>query len=236
MSLKQDQMPGGASGFSYRKRWIAFGCAIIFLAVWIFLLCDGCSPEFWWDNSLFVAFLSVASLVVLGPAYLIYFGIAVRFLRRRTLSIAAGRRWLLGLPVLLLIGAVLYSANRARPTVKIRWVTQGKTVKSIHSVHAAHLSTMMSDRRIAWFQINSEELRGLIGQHQLAMTNGVDLRGLLTSDQFIGQTTIPDRIPSFHNPVCYARRGSDEYQHFFSVFVLTNPNHDAAVWYTAYDR
>ena len=126
--------------------------------------------------------------------------------------------------------------NSARSSVAIRWMTHGKPVKSIHSVHVAHVSTMMSDRRIAWFQIGSEELHSLITQHQLVITNGVNFHGILRRDFLIGGTSIPDRIPSFRESICYVRLGSDDFQHPFSVYVLTNPSHNEAVWYTTYDR
>jgi hypothetical protein len=220
----------------WRMRWIAIGCATIALAMLLFNLFGNSSYEFWSEDFSFDLFVSAMALIFVLPAYLLYFGITVLVLRRTKLSIAARRCWLLGLPVLFLVGTVLNSANQLRPTATIQWVLQGKTVKSIHSVHSAFLGTMMSDRRIAWFEIAPDELRGLITQHQLTITNGVNIRSLVSGDRVLGQTDIADRIPSFRDAICYARIGSDDFQHPFSLFVLTNPNHDAAVWYSTYDR
>ena len=187
-------------------------------------------------NLPFVAFTTAISLIFLLPAYAVYLLIVTLVLRRKSLSIRATRCWFLGLPTLLLIGAILISLNHARPSVAISWITQGKPTKSIHSVHAARVSTMMADRQIAWFQIDPSELRGLIAQHQLMQTNGIDIRDFLTNDWVMKKTDIAERIPSFQDSIYYARVGSDEVQHYFQVFVLTNPNHDAAVWYSTYDR
>ena len=224
------------SDFVWRQSWVAGGFAILALAAGIFFWYDTCPLEFWREGMLWAAIVSAISMAVLLPAYLLYVGVVGLVIRRTKLSVAARRRWCLGVPVLLLMAVILYSANRARPTVAIQWVLQGKTFRSIRSVHAAHLSTMMSDRRIAWFEIDPGELRGLIDQHQLVLTNSVNLHGLLSSDQVLGQRGIADRIPSFPEQVCYARNGSDDFRHPFSLIVLTNPRYDAAVWYSTYDR
>jgi hypothetical protein len=203
--------------------------------MFILLLCDN-SPEFWMMNVPFTAFTTAISLIFLLPAYMVCFGITILIFRRMKLSVAARRRWVLGPPVLFAVCIVLVLINSARSSVAIHWITHGKPFKSIHSVHVAHVSTMMSDRRIAWFQIGSEELHSLITQHQLVITNGVNFHGILRRDFLIGGTSIPDRIPSFRESICYVRLGSDDFQHPFSVYVLTNPSHNEAVWYTTYDR
>jgi hypothetical protein len=236
MNETESQSAPDASNSSSHKGWIAIGCATVTLAVLIVLLSDSCSSYFWLEDLPFVAYISAIVLIFLLPVYLVYYAIVVGVLRRTTFSMAARRRWLLGLPVLLLIGAILYSANHARPTVAIRWVLQGKKYKSIHSVHSADFSTMFSARRLAWFKIDPDELRSLIAQHQLTITNGVSFPSLLSGDRMLGPTGIADRIPLFRDSVCYARLGSDEFQHPFSVYVLTNPSHNEAVWYTTYDR
>jgi hypothetical protein len=219
----------------WRAGWVAIGSGIIFLAMFIFLLSDD-STDFWMMNLPFVAFATAMSLIFLLPAYAIYLLIVTLVFRRKILSIRAGRRWFLGLPTLLLVGAILIWLNQARPSVAVSWITQGNPVKSIHSVHAAHVSTMMSDRQIAWFQIDPSELRSLIAQHQLVQTNGIDIRDFLTNDWVMRRSTIAERIPSFTVPIYYALFGSDEVQHPYRVIVLTNPNHDSAVWYSTYDR
>jgi hypothetical protein len=219
----------------WHKRWVAIGSGIIVLAMFILLLCDN-SPEFWVMNLPFTAFTTAISLIFLLPAYMVCFGITILIFRRMKLSVAARRRWVLGPPVLFAVCSILILINDARPSVAIRWITHGKPFKSIHSVHTAHVSTKMSDRSVAWFKIAPEELHSLITQHQLIITNGVDFRGVLRADFLIGGTSIPDRIPSFHDSIYYFRLGSDDFQHPFSVYVLTNPGHDEAVWYTTYDR
>jgi hypothetical protein len=208
---------------------------MVIMAMFIFLLCDN-SPDFWIMNLAFVAFTTGISLIFLLPAYAIYLFIVTLVFRRKTLSIRAGRRWFLGLPTLLLIGAILISLNQARPSVEVSWITQGKRAKSIHSVYAARVSTMMSDRQIAWFQIDPGALRSLIAQHQLVQTNGINLPDLLSSDWVVGRSTIAERVPSFPVPIYYALFGSDQFQHPYRVIVLTNPKHDAAIWYSTYDR
>ena len=213
---------------------------MVFVAAGILLVCDTCSPDFWSEGEgfLFAIFTTLFSMVILWPAYLVYAIIVLKIFRRRNSSFVVTRRWLLGLPVLLLICAALVSANNMRPTVAIRWISKGKTVRSIHSVHASHLSLMMSDRWVAWFKIDPEELRGLIAQHQLAITNITSFSEVLRMrrDHVLGETEIADRAPSFADAVCYARVGSDEFQHQFSIFALTNPDHNTAIWYMAYDR
>lgn len=219
----------------WRARWVAMGGGVIILAMFVFLLNDD-SPDFWMMSLPFVAFTTAISFIFLLPAYAIYLFIVTLVFRRKTLSTRARRRWFLGLPSLLLIGAILMSLNQARPSVAISWITRGNPAKSIHSVHSARVSTMMADRQIAWFQIDPGELRSLIAQHQLMQTNGIDLRDFLTNDWVMRKTDIAERIPSFHDAICYARVGSDDVQHYFQVFVLTNPNRDAAIWYSTYDR
>jgi len=219
----------------WRAGWVAIGSVIIILGIFVFLLCDD-SPDFWVMSLPFVGFTTAISLVFLLPAYAIYLFIITLVFRRKTLSTRAGRRWFLGLPTLLLIGAFLISLNQARPTIAISWITHGKPAKSIHSVHYSRVSTMMADRQIAWFQIEPSELRGLIAQHQLVLTNGMDIRDFLTNDWVMKRSSVAERIPSFPDSVYYARFGSDEFQHPYRLIVLTNPNHDAAVWYSTYDR
>ncbi len=204
--------------------------------MFVFNLCDCSSPEFWFQNASFTAFVSGLTLVFVLPVYTVYFAVTLKILRRAKVSIVAKRRWLLGLPAAALIGAILYSFNQARPAVAIRWVLQGKTFKSLHAAHASHLTTMMSGRSLAWFEIAPVELRGLIAQHQLTPTNGVSFSALLSNDRLLGLTGIADHVPSFHDSLCYARVGSDDFRHPFSLFVFTNPNHDAAVWYATADR
>ena len=219
----------------WRMGWAGLGCGMIILALFFFLLNDT-SPEFWVINLPFVAFTTAISLIFILPAYIVYLAIAMMVFRRMTISIAAKRRWFLGVPTLLLFGAIIISLNQARPSVAVSWITQGKPAKNIHSVHSSRVSTMMADRQIAWFQIEPSELRGLIAQHQLVQTNGIDIRDFLTNDWVMKRSTIAERIPSFPDSVYYARFGSDDFQHTYRLIVLTNPNHDAAVWYSTYDR
>ena len=236
MSAAESQSSPTTTSPLFRPRCVAIGFARIVLATGLLFLCGDSSMEFWRANVLYAAFTIAMAQFFLLPAYLICFGITILIIRRLKLSVAARRRWVLGPSVLFLVWIILILINSARPNVAIRWITHGKPFKSIQSVHAAHVSTMMSDRAIAWFQIAPEELHSLIAQHQLVVTNVVNFHGILRSDFLIGGTSIPDRIPPFLEPVCYARTGSDEFQHYFSVFVLTNTNHDEAVWYTTYDR
>jgi len=235
MKAKYDSPDLKPSLARWRKRWGVAGVGIIALA--FLLLLRGVSPECWMIDLPFVMFTAGLGLAVfLLPLYAAYLAIIVRIFRHKELSEAAKRRWVLGLPGLLLLGVVVFLLNQARPSVAISWVTQGKQFKTIQAIHAANMSTMMSDRSIAWFEIGPAELRTLIVQHQLAPTNGINLPNLVSSDQIVGRTSIPERIPAFHQAVYYARYGSDEFQHPYRIIVLTNPGHDRAVWYSTYDR
>lgn len=236
MSTTENQSSPTTNDTLFRPKWIAVGYTIIVLATGLLMLCGDSSIEFWRANLLFATFTSAMAQILLLPAYLICFGIILLIFRRVNLSVAARRRWVLGPPVLFAVCIILILINDARPSVAIRWITHGKPFKSIQSVHTAHVSTMMSDRSVAWFKIAPEELHSLITQHQLIITNGVNFHGILRSDFLIGGTSIPDRIPSFRESICYVRLRSDDFQHPFSVYVLTNPSQDEAVWYTTYDR
>lgn len=235
MNIQEDQSKTKTPASPWRAGWVAIGSGIIVLAMFIFLLGDS-SPDFWIMNLPFVAFTTAISLVFLLPAYAIYLLLIKLVFRRKTLSDRARRFWFLGLPTLLLMGAILISLNQARPSVAIAWITQGKPAGSIHSVHSARVSTMMADRQIAWFQIDPGELRSLIAQHQLVQTNGINMPDMLSSDWVVGRSSIAERAPSFPVPVYYALFGSDQFQHPYRVVVLTNPEHDAAIWYSTYDR
>jgi hypothetical protein len=235
MNAPDEQQTAKTKPILWRKRWVAAGCGIISVAMFVLLLGDN-SPDFWVMSFPFTALTTALSLLFVLPAYVVYLAVVMAIFSRRTLSVTARRHWFLGLPTVLLIGVILISANQARPTVAIRWVTRGKSYKSIRSVRTARASTMMSDRRVAWFQIGSGELKDLIAQHQLTPTNGISLNGILCSDLIMGQSTIAERIPSFRDPIYYARFGSDDDQHPYRVIVLTHPGHDAAVWYSTYDR
>lgn len=215
---------------------LVIGIAILAVVVFFVMLCETASADFWPEGFPFAMLSSVMFLVMLLPAYLIYFGIVHSIFRRKQLSFAVRRRWLLGPPVLVLVCGLIYVVNHASPTASIQWILQGKPAKSIHKLHSSHITLLMSDRSIAWFRIAPEELDNLIAQHQLTITNDVNFAQLLNGDRVFGPTGIASRIPSFWDPICYARVGSDDAQHPYGVYVFTNPGHDEAVWYASYDR
>jgi hypothetical protein len=215
---------------------LVIGIAILAVVVFFVMLCEIASADFWLEGFSFAMISSVVFLVLLLLAYLLYFGILHSVFRRKQFSIAVRRRWFLGPPILVLIYGLIHVVNNASPTAAIQWILQGKPAKSIHSVHASHLTLLMSDRSIAWFKIVPEDLDNLIAQHQLTITNGVNFGELLSGDRVFGRIEFANRIPSFDDPICYARVGSDDAQHPYSVYLLTNPRHDEAVWYASYDR
>ncbi len=236
MNTLVDQFPPNNPAKTRHALLLVIGIAILAVVVVFVMLCETASADFWPEGFPFAMLTSVMSLVMLLPAYLLYFGIAHSVFRRKQFSFAVRRRWLLGPPVLALICGLIHVVNHASPTASIQWILQGKPAKSIHSLHASHVTLLMSDRSIAWFRIDPEELNHLIAQHQLAITNDVNFAELLGGDRVFGRNGFANRIPSFRDPICYARVGSDDDQHPWSVYVLTNPAHDEAVWYASDDR
>ncbi|PYJ92744.1 MAG: hypothetical protein DME23_27000 [Verrucomicrobia bacterium] len=100
-------------------RWITLGLVVIVFADTLIMLEDS-STEFWPRAIVFAAFVTAMSMAFVLPGYLAFSGIAVMILNRTRLSEAARKRWLLGPPLIVLIGVLLSLANHARPSVAIR--------------------------------------------------------------------------------------------------------------------
>jgi hypothetical protein len=231
VSANEIQSPVNISTGMKRKKWFALGCACVAIAIGVFFVLGDSSYELWGQDLPFKLFMCAIALVFLLPLYFLYFAITDLLFGRTKMSIMARRRWLVGLPVLF-----LNAANRSRPSVAIQWILQGKIVTSIHSVRSVFGGTMRSDRSVDWFEIAPSDLRSLIAQHNLVVTNGFNFQALVSEDPIIGAAGIADQIPSFKDPIVYAKFGSDDVQHPFRVIVLTDTNYDKSVWFYSYDR
>ncbi len=219
-----------------RKRWVALGSAVLYLASLVVVLADS-SPEFWGMNPFMTAFMGIFGLIFLWPVYAVYLLVLTLVFRRKEVSLAVRRRWFLGLPLALLAGAALDLAYQDGPAGSLAWIVRdGEPVRTAHAVHTVHVSTLMMDRELAWFAIDPGELQMLIRRNQLMPTNGINLCNLLSEDMIMGRSTVAERIPVFRDPVYFRQAGLDEVGHYYEVIVLTNPARDAAVWYERYDR
>ena len=218
------------------RSWIASGCLAVLAAAIVCFSSDS-SLEFWWQALPFSLIAALMFAFIFGiPGYLLYCGVANFVFRRTSASSKSRRRWLLGLPLLLLLAALAWRANLARPSVTARRVFPGALPASVRVLGAARGSTMMSDRGIAWFDIAPSDLRQVIQQHAMIETNASYLSHLLNADRVMGGSRVLDRLPQFSNPICYFEAGSDDYMHPYRNVLLTNPNHDRAIWFTSYDR
>jgi hypothetical protein len=201
----------------------------------LILLKDAGSTEFWPDAIAFAAFTTAISLVFVLPGYLAIAGLTVLVLNRTKFSYATRKRWLIGPPLVLLLGVLLSLANGARPSVAIRKIIPRGTPKNIRHFHYAHMVELMSSRHIAWFDVDPAELRVAIQENGLTATNGISLNPLLGGDRIIGKTDILDQIPGISNPVCYIKEWQ-ELNFSTRTYLFTTPAHDKAVWYYAHDR
>jgi hypothetical protein len=174
-------------------------------------------------------------MVFVMPGYLAFAGITTVILKRTRCSPIACRRWLLGPPLLASATVVLNLLNNQRPSVSFEAATGVKAPTSLRRFHYARGQGLMWSRHVAWFEMESADMKSLVQTKELVATNGVSLHRLLSGDREISNTSIPNQVPESNYSVCYLNLWQ---QSNFSTdrYLFTTPEHDKAVWVYMHDR
>lgn len=223
---KPDEPVGGGIGL---------GLVLVVLSVAIVLVADSGTLDFW-PTSLQMGLLSTfVGLLVVMPAYLVVAGVTTLILKATHCSPRVRRRWLLGPPLILLAAVVLHQLNRLRPSVSFEAIVELKAPPSLRQFHSSRLTALMQQREVAWFEIAPADLTNLISSRQLVATNEPSLSHLLTSDPWLRQAKLTDRLPVAQFSHVYLHRWS-ELNFRTERFLFTTPAHDRAVWVYRHDR